>query len=104
MNALKEFLEHTNGKKIKCAFVELDYDPYGDETDTKRYVLPVGYTNVQFVAFCKSLDFDYDDGYGRQEIMGYIWYQDGTWSERYEYDGAEWWVFKSVPAIPKELL
>ena len=38
-----------------------------------------------------ALDFVYDDGYGAQELYGVIWDADGSWSERAEYDGAEWW-------------
>ena len=45
-----------------------------------------------------QLDFEYDDGYGGQELFGYIWYEDGTWSERGEYDGSEWWERKERPA------
>lgn len=52
--------------------------------------------------FLQSLDFNYDDGYGLQKIEGNIWYQDGTWSDRGEYDGSEWWQYQSVPEIPEE--
>ena len=50
----------------------------------------------------KSLDklnFKYDNGYGRQEIFGWITFKDNTWLEREEYDGAENWVFKKKPGI-----
>lgn len=45
------------------------------------------------------LDFEYDNGYGIQYLHGYIWYKDGTWSERVEYDGSEWWEHKVRPPI-----
>lgn len=45
------------------------------------------------------LDFDYCCGYGSQELFGYIWYKDGTWSERGEYDGSEWWEHKERPEL-----
>lgn len=41
---------------------------------------------------------DYDDGYGAQHVatdivlVGKDW-----WIERYEYDGSEWWEYKSIP-------
>ena len=44
------------------------------------------------------LDFEYDNGYGHQEvddsllIVGRDW-----WMERHEYDGSEWWEFKCMP-------
>ena len=45
----------------------------------------------------------YDDGYGGTivkddlQIVGKDW-----WLERHEYDGSEWWEFKSLPTQPKE--
>ena len=47
----------------------------------------------------EHLDIEYHDGFGVQELCGYIWYSDGTWSERYEYDGSECWVHKKVPPL-----
>jgi hypothetical protein len=44
---------------------------------------------------------DYDSGYGSCEvatdliIVGNNW-----WLERHEYDGSEWWEFKTVPIKP----
>ena len=43
------------------------------------------------------LNFDYDDGYTEQELYGYIWYADGSWSDRGEWDGAEWWQYHTCP-------
>ena len=45
----------------------------------------------------------YDAGFGGQELHGIIWYADGTWSERYSYDGEEEWVHCHVPEIPEYL-
>lgn len=48
--------------------------------------------------FKKSMDFEYDNGYGAEEIpldlvvVGKDW-----WIERHEYDGSEWWEYKSMP-------
>ena len=45
---------------------------------------------------------NYNGGYGKQEvaldlkIVGKDW-----WLERAEYDGAEWWVFRTVPDRPR---
>ena len=46
---------------------------------------------------------DYDSGYGSQQLFGTIWYKDGTWSTRGEYDGSEWWKYNSCPELPKLL-
>ena len=45
--------------------------------------------------------FNYEEGYGHQyvpddiKIVG-----DGWWLERGEYDGSEWWEFKTPPQHP----
>ena len=40
------------------------------------------------------LNFEYNDNFGWQELYGIVLFKDGTWLERYEYDGAESWVHK----------
>jgi hypothetical protein len=45
----------------------------------------------QWNSILNWLDFDYDSGFGGQVLEGNIWYNDGTWSKRGEYDGSEWW-------------
>lgn len=49
--------------------------------------------------FLEDCDFDYDNGYGGQEIncLLAIVFKDGTWLERSEYDGSEWWDYKRTP-------
>ena len=49
------------------------------------------------------LDFEYDNGYGTQEVFGVVWFADGTWAERGEYDGSEWWEHHTIPEIPEHL-
>ena len=100
-NAKNEFLLHVKGKYLKCALIEYNSDFYGKG---KTYSLPVNYTDEQYYTFLNSLDFDYDSGYGLQELYGNIWYDDGTWSDRYEYDGAESWDYHNCPPIPNSLL
>jgi len=47
-------------------------------------------------------DIEYDNGYGTAMIaddlviVGEDW-----WLERHEYDGSEWWEFKTLPVKPK---
>ena len=49
-------------------------------------------------------DVDYDDGFGAQEMPTdiVILYNDGSWSERTEYDGSEGWSYKKTPTPPNE--
>lgn len=57
-------------------------------------------TKVNFEEVAKKTN--YDGGYGAQHVatdlvlVGKDW-----WIERYEYDGAEWWDFKSIPEKKK---
>ena len=99
INAKKEFLSEAFGQSLRCSFIEKK-DVCERTLDT--YVLKENYTVEESAAFFKELDFQYDAGYGHQVIHGYIWYNDGTWSERYEFEGAENWVYKKTPVIPDE--
>lgn len=101
MNAKKEFIEHIENKKVKCALIIYGDDFYPEQQ--KRYLLKAGHSIHEFDNFVNSLDFIYDDGYGGQELFGTIWYEDGTWSTRGEYDGSEWWEYNKLPEIPEEL-
>lgn len=70
---------------------------------TPSDVLWVGDRTVAFSwdYFVSIADKEYDSGFGGQEVLaellivGKDW-----WLERYEYDGAEKWVFKTMPIKP----
>ena len=53
--------------------------------------------------FKKLADRNYDNGYGGEEVnidlvvVGKDW-----WLERHEYDGSEWWEYKTLPQKPKK--
>ena len=106
MNAKQEFLLHinfpTNYNNCKVLCVEITIGKsYGSEQ--YKYFLTTGYTIEEWDQFLSDIDKEYDDGYGGQELFGTIWYTDGTWSTRGEYDGAEWWEYHIVPEIPENL-
>lgn len=46
-----------------------------------------------------KLDFEYDAGFGGQELYGTVVFADGTWLTRGEYDGSEWWEYHCCPTI-----
>jgi hypothetical protein len=51
--------------------------------------------------FAACADFNYDAGHGVVEIsMSLKIVGDDWWLERGEYDGAEWWEFKTRPLRP----
>ena len=98
-NAKQEFIGHTSGQDVKCAKVSIAHDFENESI----FLLPINHTAEQKEQFLSSIDVNYDDGYGSQQLFGTIWYNDGTWSERGEYDGSEWWAYNQCPDIPKEL-
>jgi hypothetical protein len=54
-----------------------------------------GKYSCTWAEFKKIANFDYDNGFGSQEISSDLTViGDGWWLERYEYDGSETWVFK----------
>lgn len=101
-NAKQEFLTHTSGKEVLCAQLQRG-DDNGWNDSKSVFNLTTGWTKEDWDSFLSEIDFEYDDGYGGQELFGTIWYTDGTWSERGEYDGSEWWEYRLRPNIPKEL-
>ena len=55
--------------------------------------------------FIANSNFVYDDGYGGNEInMSIKLIGKDFWLERHEYDGSEWWEYKSMPKKPKNHL
>lgn len=43
-------------------------------------------------------DTEYDSGYGAQHVAkDLVLVGEDWWIERYEYDGSEWWEYKSIP-------
>lgn len=104
LNAKTELLAIIKAKKktLLCAVVE-NRDPWAVvESPLATATLRIGYTQEEFEKFLTELDYKYDSGYGGQEIYGTLWCTDGTWFERGEYDGSEWWELRSRPDIPEE--
>lgn len=105
INAKEEFLEAIKDMpKVKCAHIHNeDYDDYDKKIILNSIILPINYTKQEYNEFLKKLDFEYDNGYGIQELFGTIWLEDGTWISRGEYDGSEWWKYNKLPEIPEIL-
>lgn len=99
MNAKQEFIEHVGTKEVQAAILmyELSYSE-----PLKKFVLKERYNKDNYNEFLELLNFDYDDGFGGQELEGTIWYTDGTWSSRGEYDGSEWWEYHKRPKFIEE--
>jgi hypothetical protein len=92
MNFLNETIEDLtrNGKSID----DIKFVTLGKNDDNDGIEIEVN-------NFLEIADFIYDDGYGgnvipiRLKIVGDTW-----WLERHEYDGSEWWEFKTLPVKP----
>ena len=102
-NAKMEFLAHflNTTSKVKAAVIS-NYEDF-DYHKAKTAILKVDHSVEDFKNFLDKIDFEYDNGFGCQELFGTIWYEDGTWSSRGEYDGSEWWEYNFVPEMPDQL-
>lgn len=89
MNAKEELLKHIGDREVKYVRVIRD--------NCRKTMVVLEGTLDEVLP---KLDFEYDNGYGLQRLEGTIWYCDGTWSERGEYDGAEWWEHRECSPLP----
>jgi len=103
-NVREELLRHVQPENIKCAYIHYMYGfDWDEDTEPSQYVLKVEHNNEELELFLNSLEFNYNPGFGSQELDGVIWLKDGTWLDRREYDGSEWWQLNKMPEIPNEL-
>ena len=103
-NAKQELLRDLGNDIIKCAFI--NNDNYYNEIDNEgftKYILNCNYTEDEYSKFIESLDFEYDSGYGGQELFGNVYLLNGTKLQRGEYDGSEWWEDGAVSDNEKQL-
>jgi len=89
MNAKQELLDHIGSRQVEYVVIDREHDDHKSERIEGRLDDAL-----------EKLDFEYDNDYGCQYLAGTIWYTDGTWSERGEYDGSEWWEHKERPPLP----
>ena len=55
-------------------------------------------------SFWDMADREYDEGYGGPEVnMNLLVVGSDWWLERHEYDGSEWWEFKTLPKMPNKV-
>ena len=102
MNCKKEFIELVVSAecKVKCVKIHTENWSYDPEDVFK---LKVGHTEDELNTFLAVIDFDYNSGYGSQRLYGNVWFTDGRWACRQEYDGSEWWEIMECPTIPGDL-
>jgi len=92
-NAKDEFLGVIS--KYKIIGAQINYsDNMGSDYDIKLKPL---FSQDEYDNFLMSLDHEYDDGFGGQNLFGVIFCEDGVWMQRGEYDGSEWWDIYQYP-------
>ena len=89
-NAKEELIKHVAERDVQLVRIVFGRS-YGSE---KKKTIEGSIDDVLL-----KLDFEYDSGFGAQMLFGFIWYTDGTWSERGEYDGSEWWEYMARPPL-----
>lgn len=111
MNAKKELVgimrKHgLDEKSILCAAISIgfdfmdEYQQYDDDYNNRMAILKLGYDECELPRFFEALNVDYHDGFGMQELFGYVLFKDRTWLERHEDQGSEWWEYKKF-VVPK---
>jgi hypothetical protein len=67
-----------------------------------RWIGSTHYGYFDWEHFVKIANVEYDDdGYGAAKVASHlVIVGDDWWLERQEYDGSEWWSYKSLPTKP----
>jgi hypothetical protein len=99
INAYDELIEKLNeiGKSlddIKAISIRLN-----NFNREKNYELE--YIKIDDVNDLKEIQ--YYDGFGIQELFGYVVFNDNTWLEREAYEGSEWWEYRSIYKILEKI-
>lgn len=103
MNLLKETLEELEDFPEKeIAWARITTEGVLNHDNDEVYILHPNYTQDDKDNFFSSLNFEYDNGYGFQEIDGVIVFTDNSWMMRREYDGSEWWEYNKCPKWEEE--
>jgi len=96
-NAQKEILEllDKNNVKLESAVISIDI---GYQESSQDFLKP-NHTPAEWCQFMNAIDRNYNSGFGIQELSGVLWFTDGTWATRGEYDGSEWWEHHRKPSF-----
>ena len=106
MNAreeLQEILKKQKEKGLDLVCAEIQHEVGWGEDHATKIELKLAHTPEEAEAFFDALNFNYNDGYGTQELYGTVWLTYGVWLSRWEYDGSEGWQVNRCPGIPNYL-
>lgn len=92
INAKQELLNIITSKNLTILKIEITYTHINWDDNT---------TITKNITTLDNLDFDYDAGFGIQELFGIVYCKDSNnhpvWLTRGEYDGSEWWEINTIP-------
>lgn len=97
-NLLEETLGKVNAKSVEEFAERISYGAIFYAPDSLPIKLPPEHTLEDAIDFLNKFNFEYDPGFGSQEVYGYICLNDYTWLSREEYDGSEWWRLNKYPS------
>lgn len=97
-DGIKQFVADY-GSPLVCAEVEYTADVCSGE---QTFCLRKGHKDQDLACFYDSLHIEYNKGHGMQHVVGTLWFADGSWAERAEYDGSEWWESRTRPPTPEQ--
>jgi len=101
VNAKEELLKVAKFKRIECANLVID----AGRKNERRLYLAKNYSEEEFDAFLKALDFTHNDIYDSDIIIGTIWFTDGSWADREpDENWMFYWHVKKRPQVPDYLL
>ena len=92
INAKQELLNIITSRNLTILKIEITYTHINWDDNT---------TITKDITTLDDLNFDYDAGYGSQELFGVVYCKNSNnrpvWLTREEYDGSEWWDINTIP-------
>ena len=92
INAKQELLNIITSRNLTILKIEITYTRINWDDNT---------TITKNITTLDDLNFDYDAGYGSQELFGVVYCKNSNnrpvWLTREEYDGSEWWDINTIP-------
>ena len=98
INAKQELLDIITSRNLTILKIEITYTHINWDDNT---------TITKNITTLDDLNFDYDAGYGSQELFGVVYCKNSNnrpvWLTREEYDGSEWWDINTIPEFYNDI-
>ena len=81
--------------------IRLDTSKYGLQKNDERIKVKfmMSKEDKSIEELLSPIDRNYNSGFGTQYLFGVVWFTNGIWATRYEYDGGEWWDLHVYPSL-----